>query len=37
MRFLNNMMDVTANKKRNDEERLNSIFGLQIQFDKIKK
>ena len=31
------MMDITANKKRNAEERLNSISGLQIQFDKLKK
>ena len=37
VRLLNNMMDITANKKLNAEERLNSISGLQIQFDKLKK
>ena len=37
MRVLNKMMDITANKKLNAEERLNSISGLQIQFDKLKK
>ena len=31
------MMDITANKKLNAEKRLNSISGLQIQFDKLKK
>ena len=31
------MMDITANKKLNAEERLNSISGLQIKFDKLKK
>ena len=31
------MMDITANKKLNADERLNSIFGLHIQFDKLKK
>ena len=31
------MMDITAKKKLNAEERLNSISGLQIQFDKLKK
>ena len=36
-RLLNNMMDITANKKPNAVERLNSISGLQIQFDKLKK
>ena len=36
VRLLNNMMDITANKKLNAEERLNSISGLQIQFDKLK-
>ena len=30
------MMDITANKKLNAEKRLNSISGLQIQFDKLK-
>ena len=30
-------MVITANKKHNAEERLNSISGLQIQFDKLKK
>ena len=37
VRLLNNMRDFTANKKLNAEERLNSISGLQIQFDKLKK
>ena len=37
VRLLNNMIDITANKKLNAEERLNSISGLQIQFDKLKK
>ena len=37
VRLLTNMMDITANKKLNAEERLNSISGLQIQFDKLKK
>ena len=37
VRLLNNMMDITVNKKLNAEEQLNSIFGLQIQFDKLKK
>ena len=37
VRLLNNMMDITANKKHNAEKRLNSISGLQIQFDKFKK
>ena len=37
VRLLNNMMDITANMKLNAEERLNSISGLQIQFDKLKK
>ena len=31
------MMNITATKKLNAEERLNSISGLQIQFDKLKK
>ena len=30
-------MDITAYKKLNAEERLNLMFGLQIQFDKLKK
>ena len=30
-------MDITANKKRNAKEQLNSISGLHIQFDKLKK
>ena len=30
-------MDITANKKLNAEEQLNSTSGLQIQFDKLKK
>ena len=37
VRLLNNMMDIKANKKLNAEERLNSISGLQIQFNKLKK
>ena len=37
VRLLNNMMDITANRKLNAEERLNSISGLQIQFDKLMK
>ena len=37
VRFLNNMRDITANKKLNAEERLTSISGLQIQFEKLKK
>ena len=37
VRLLNNMMDITANKKLNAAERLNSISGLQIQCDKLKK
>ena len=36
-RLLNNMRDITANKKPTAEEQLNSISGLQIQFDKLKK
>ena len=31
------MRDITANKKLTVEEQLNSISGLQIQFDKLKK
>ena len=37
VRLLNNMTDITANKNLNAEERLNLIYGLQIQFDKLKK
>ena len=37
VRLLNNMRDITANKKLTAEEQLNSISGLQIQFDKLKK
>ena len=37
VRLLHNMRDITANKKLTVEEQLNSIFGLQIQFDKLKK
>ena len=37
VRFLNIMRDITENKKLTAEERLNSISGLQIQFDKLKK
>ena len=35
MRFLNNMRDITANKKLTTEKQLNSISGLQIKFDKL--
>ena len=31
------MRDITAKKKRTVKKRLNSISGLQIQFDKLKK
>ena len=31
------MRDITANKKLTAEEQLNSISGLQIQFDKLKE
>ena len=31
------MRDITANKKLIAEERINSISGLQIQFDKLRK
>ena len=37
VRVLNNMRDITANKKLIAEERLNLISGLHIQFDKLKK
>ena len=37
VRLLNNMRNITANKKLTAEEQLNSISGLQIQFDKLKK
>ena len=37
VRLLNNMKDITANKILTAEVRLNSISGLQIQFDKLKK
>ena len=37
VRLLNNMRDITANKKLTAEEQLNSISGLQIQFDKLMK
>ena len=37
VRLLINMMDITANKKLNGEDRLNSISNLQIQFDKLKQ
>ena len=33
VRLLHNMRDITAHKKLIDEERLNSISNLQIQFD----
>ena len=31
------MRDITANKKLTAAERINSISGLQIQFEKLKK
>ena len=37
MRLLHNMRDITANKKLTAKEQLNSISGLQTQFDKQKK
>ena len=37
VRLLNNMRNITANKKLTAEKRLNLISGLQIQFDKVKK
>ena len=37
VRLLNNIMDITANKNLNAEKRLNTISGLQIQFDNLKK
>ena len=37
VRLLNNIRDITANKKLTAEKQLNSISGLQIQFDKLKK
>ena len=37
VRLLNNMRDITANKNLTAEEQLNSISGLQVQFDKLKK
>ena len=37
VRLLNNMRDITANKKLTAEKQLNSISGLQIQFDKLKR
>ena len=37
VRLLNNMRDITANKKLTAEKQFNSISGLQIQFDKLKK
>ena len=37
VRLLINIQDITANKKLTAEERLNSISGLQIQFNKLKK
>ena len=37
VRPLNNMRDITANNKLTAEKQLNSISGLQIQFDKLKK
>ena len=37
VRLFNNIRDIRANKKLTAEERLNSISGLQIQFDMLKK
>ena len=37
VRLLNNMRDITANKKLTSNERLNSTSVLQIQFDKLTK
>ena len=37
VRLLNNMKDITAKTKLTAAEQLNSISGLQIQFDKLKK
>ena len=37
VRLLDNIWDITANKKLTAEKQLNSISGLQIQFDKLKK
>ena len=37
VRLLNNINDISANKKIITEKRLNSISGLQIQLYKIKK
>ena len=36
MRLLSNMRDITANKKIIKEKQLNSVSGLQIQFDKLE-
>ena len=36
-RLINNMRDIMANNKLIVEERLNSIFNMQIRFDKLKK
>ena len=37
VRLLNNIRDITANKTLTAKKRLNSISGLQIQFDKLKE
>ena len=37
VRLLNNMRDITANKNLTAEAQLNSISGLKIQLDKLKK
>ena len=37
VRFLNNMRQITAHKKLNAKEQLNSISVLQILFDELKK
>ena len=36
-RLFNNMNDITPNQKLTSEERLNSISGFQVQFDRLNK
>ena len=36
-RLLNNMRDIMENNKLTEEERLNSIFDMQIRIDMLKK
>ena len=36
VRLINNIRNITANKKLTAEEQLNSISGLLIQLDKLK-